>query len=61
MRFDIPCVGLKTVETCARSGIAVLALEAKTTLVLEREEIEAGTKRHRVAVVATQGEGGGET
>lgn len=37
MRFDIPCVGPQTLETCANSGVAVLALEPGCTLLLEPE------------------------
>src|SRR5690349_1772994 len=37
MRFDIPCIGLQTLETCAAGGISVLALEAGKALLLERE------------------------
>jgi len=40
MRFDIPCIGLQTLETCAASGISVLALEAGKTLLLERDACE---------------------
>jgi DUF1009 family protein len=40
MRFDIPCVGLTTLETCAASGIGVLAVEAGRTLLLDRPEVE---------------------
>ncbi len=39
MRFDIPTVGLKTLETCAAHGVEVLALEAGRTLLLEREAV----------------------
>jgi UDP-2,3-diacylglucosamine hydrolase len=52
MRFDIPCVGLKTVQTCAESGVAVLALEAGKTLVLEEEEVAELARRQKVSVVA---------
>ena len=37
MRFDIPCFGPQTLETCAAAGIAVLALEAGRSLLLEME------------------------
>ena len=39
MRFDVPCLGLQTVETCLGAGIAVLAFEAGKTLVLDQDEI----------------------
>ena len=38
-RFDIPCVGLQTIETCAAAKISVLALEAGKTLLLDREQV----------------------
>ncbi len=47
LRFDIPCVGRQTVETCAAAGVAVLALEAGKTLLLEPEEVGALAKTHR--------------
>ena len=53
MRFDIPCIGPQTIQTCADAGVAVLAIEADKTLLLDRPDIEALIKRHRVALVAT--------
>lgn len=52
MRFDIPCVGLRTVETCAAAGVAVLALEAGRTLVLDEDEVSELARRRKVSVVA---------
>jgi DUF1009 family protein len=52
MRFDIPCVGLKTVETCAECGVAVLALEAGKTLVLDEAEAGEFARRRKVSLVA---------
>jgi hypothetical protein len=50
MRFDIPTVGLKTVEICAASGVAVLAVEAGRTLLLEREQVAGFLKKHRLTL-----------
>jgi DUF1009 family protein len=50
MRFDIPCVGLQTLETCAHAGISVLALEAGRTLLLEREACGQLAKRNKISV-----------
>ena len=52
MRFDIPCVGLKTVEVCAEAGVAVLALEAGRTLVLDEAEVSELARRRKVSLVA---------
>ena len=54
MRFDIPCVGAGTVETCAKAGVSVLAFEAQTTLLLEREKVEALLARDKMAMVAVR-------
>jgi len=52
LRFDIPCVGPKTLETCAAAGIRVLAVEASRTLLLDQPDLERLAQAHRVAVVA---------
>lgn len=51
MRFDVPCVGLKTLETCAAARIAVLALEPGRTLVLDQEEAARLAAREKVSVL----------
>ena len=51
MRFDVPCIGPQTIETCAAARIAVLALEAGKTLLLEQEKLEPLASKHRVAIV----------
>lgn len=50
MRFDVPCVGPETLETCARSGVAVLAFEAGRSLLLEQERCAALADRHKLAI-----------
>jgi DUF1009 family protein len=50
MRFDIPCIGARTIETCAQSGVAVLAMEAGRTLLLEQETCEKLSKQHRISI-----------
>ncbi|MBI3417701.1 MAG: LpxI family protein [Verrucomicrobia bacterium] len=40
LRFDIPCIGAQTLQTCADAKIAVLALEAARVILLEREAVE---------------------
>ena len=51
LRFDIPCVGPQTVETCAAAGLSALALEAGKTVLLEQERIEKLVKKHRIALL----------
>lgn len=52
LRFDIPCLGPRTLETCAAAGISTLAFEANRTLLLEADEVEALADRHRITVMA---------
>jgi DUF1009 family protein len=51
MRFDVPCIGPRTVQTCADHGIRVLAVESGRTLLLDRPEVEALARERRVSVV----------
>jgi DUF1009 family protein len=50
MRFDIPCIGAQTLETCAASGISVLALEAGKTLLLERDTCEKFAAKNKISL-----------
>jgi DUF1009 family protein len=51
MRFDIPCIGLRTVETCRNAGVEVLAIEADKTILLERSEVEQFVAKRGPALV----------
>lgn len=51
MRFDIPCLGAKTFETCAAAKISVLALESGKSLLLERDACEAIAKKNHLSVI----------
>ncbi len=50
MRFDIPCIGLRTLETCVEAGISVLALEGGRTLLLEQEACERLANKNRITL-----------
>ena len=50
MRFDIPCIGAKTVDICASSGVSVLALEAGKTLLLEQDDVKQLASKHSIAL-----------
>lgn len=54
MRFDIPCVGARTIRTCADSGVAVLALEPGKTLVLEQEAVAELCRKHKITVTTVE-------
>jgi DUF1009 family protein len=52
LRFDIPCIGPGTLETCRDARIAVLAFAAGTTLLLERATMEEIARKNKISVVA---------
>jgi DUF1009 family protein len=39
MRFDVPVVGLPTVEAMKKSGATALAIDAGRTLLFDRDEL----------------------
>jgi hypothetical protein len=39
MRFDVPVVGLPTVESMKRAGATALAIDATRTLLFDREKL----------------------
>ena len=50
MRFDIPCIGIRTIETCVASKLAVLAVEAGRTLLLERKACEQLARENKLSI-----------
>ena len=52
MRFDVPVVGVPTVEAMAEAGATCLCLTAGKTLLFDRDEMIASADRRRIAVVA---------
>lgn len=52
MRFDIPCVGPGTIETCRKARISGLAFEAGKTIILERAQVEDSVRKNGPAIVA---------
>ena len=56
LRFDLPSVGLATVETMAGAGCTALVLEAGQTLTFDREETVALADEKGIAIVALKEE-----
>src|SRR6201995_1944850 len=52
MRFDVPVIGLKTIETMARAGATCLAIDAGKCLFLDGEKIITAADEAGIAVVA---------
>lgn len=54
LRFDVPAIGPATIAVCAEAGIAVLALEAERTLLLERTQLMAAARAADIALVGVR-------
>lgn len=52
VRFDLPCLGPRTIDVCARSGVQVLAFEPGRTILLDRPEAEALAVKSGISLVA---------
>jgi DUF1009 family protein len=53
MRFDVPVIGIATVETMIRAGASCLSLEAERTLLFDRARLIARADEAGIAIVAT--------
>jgi UDP-2,3-diacylglucosamine hydrolase len=52
MRFDVPVIGLKTIETMRQSGATCLAIDAGKCLFLDGEKIVQAADEAGIAIVA---------
>jgi DUF1009 family protein len=53
MRFDVPVVGIATIETMIRSGASCLSVEAGRTLLFDREALLQRAAEASITIVAT--------
>ncbi len=51
MRFDVPIIGVQTVQIAAEAKVSVIAVEAGRTLLLERDAIIAAAEHAQVSIV----------
>jgi DUF1009 family protein len=52
MRFDVPVVGVPTIESMKQSGATCLCLTAGKTLMFDREDMIALANKYKIAIVA---------
>lgn len=52
MRFDVPVIGIRTVETMIRAGATCISVEAGHTLLFDREALIARAAEANIAIVA---------
>lgn len=55
MRFDVPTIGVGTIETIAGAGGKVLAIEADKTIVLNHGAMVAAAEKYGISVFAFDG------
>ena len=51
-RFDIPCLGEKTIESCRTGKISVFAMEAGRSLLLDKDKLLKAANEIRLCLVA---------
>ena len=52
MRFDVPVIGIATIESMVRSGATCLSVEAGRTLLFERDSLLERAQQAGIAIVA---------
>ena len=58
MRFDVPVVGVPTIEVMKRAGATALAIDARRTLLIDREQMVAAADAAGIAIQAFEPEEG---
>jgi len=54
LRFDVPVVGLITIETAVEAGISTVVVEAGRTLLLGKDEVFAFCEKNGITLVAVE-------
>ncbi len=55
MRFDVPVVGLRTLDSAGESDICIIAVEAGKTLLLEKEAVCKQAQLRRITLYGVKG------
>jgi UDP-2,3-diacylglucosamine hydrolase len=54
MRFDVPTIGVTTIENLHKAGAKVLAIEAGKTILLDEPDVVALANRYGISIVALE-------
>jgi hypothetical protein len=57
MRFDVPVVGVPTIETMVEAGATCLCITAGKTLMFDREEMISAADKNKISILATDTHG----
>ena len=52
MRFDVPVIGLGTMQTLRECNVTALSLTRDKTLIFDREQVLAAANQHRISISA---------
>jgi UDP-2,3-diacylglucosamine hydrolase len=52
MRFDVPVIGVATIDVAAEAHLRVIAIEAGRTLLLEKDSVVERAERENISIVA---------
>ncbi len=55
MRFDVPAVGLETINSAVASGISAIAIEAGRTIFFDGKDAIQIANQHKLAIVSVSG------
>ncbi|MEW4487314.1 UDP-2,3-diacylglucosamine diphosphatase LpxI [Thalassoglobus sp. JC818] len=56
LRFDVPTIGLQTIQTMRESGARILAIESGMTILLDEQEVLNLANKLGIAIVSVKGE-----
>ncbi len=54
MRFDVPTIGVSTIENLKKAGAKVLAIEAGMTIVVDQADVVALAERYGITIVSVE-------
>lgn len=54
MRFDAPCVGAQTIESCHQTGVSAFVVYSEKTIVLEKEKVKELCEKYNVTLYAVE-------
>jgi hypothetical protein len=52
MRFDVPVIGLNTIETLRVCNVTAISITADKTLIFDRDEVIAAANQERISLIA---------
>ena len=51
MRFDVPTIGLGTLEMMAEVGGRVLVVESEKTIIIDEQDVIEFANKHNIAII----------